>query len=298
MATVTGLTNPELFPIYYERKLLQFVRQNLPVLNYGQKFMMPLNSGRQAVFTRFQPLPIASTPITFQPTPAGTPITDQQVTVQIDEYGNYIALDEFTDITSFTPIMDAAIELLAYNAQQSLHTVAMNVLTAGTNVLYAGGQTSRSALTGSYPLTKQNIIQAANLLMDANIPTFPDGYYVCFIHPDKIMNLFTSEELIYLSMTKRGPIEKGYLGEFAGVKFIVTTAMPIVPNGNSTTPANVYQTLVVGFNGYGLVDLDGNTVQTVYTNIDALGRVKNVGWRAYFGCARLYEPAIVRIESN
>ena len=34
MATVTGLTNPELFPVYYERKLLQFVRQNLPVLNY------------------------------------------------------------------------------------------------------------------------------------------------------------------------------------------------------------------------------------------------------------------------
>jgi len=298
MATVTGLTNPELFPIYYERKLLQFVRQNLPLLNYGQKFMMPLNSGRQAVFTRFQLLPIVSTPLTFQPTPAGTPITDQQVTVQIDEYGNYIALDEFTDITSFTPIMDAAIELLAYNAQQSLHTVAMNVLAAGTNVIYAGGQTSRSALTGSYPLTTQNIIQASNLLMDANIPTFPDGYYVCFIHPDKIMNLFTAEQLIQLSMTKRGPIEKGYIGEFAGVKFIVSTAMPIVPNGNSTTPANVYQTLVVGFNGYGLVDLDGNTVQTVYTNVDPLGRVKNVGWRAYFGCTILYQPAVVRIESN
>ena len=292
MAIVSGITNPELFPQYYERKLLQYVRQNLPVLDYGQKFSMPQNSGRVAVFTRFTPLPVLENPITFQPTPTtGANLSTQQVNVPIEEYGNYIDLDEFTNITSFTPIMDIAIDRLAYNAKQSLHKVAMNELTAGTNVIYAGGVSSRSALDGSKKLTKAEIRQVATLLKRNDIPPFEDGYYVCFIHPDKVYELFTDQELIMLSMSRKEPIAQGYIGELAGVRFIETTAMPIV-NGN------VYQTLVVGSIAYGVVNLDGNTVQTVYSNLDKLGRVKTVGWKAYFAVRRLYEPAIVRIESN
>ena len=36
----------------------------------------------------------------------------------------------------------------------------------------------------------------------------------------------------------------------------------------------------------------------VQTNVDRLGRVKTLGWKAYFAIKRLYEPAIVRVESN
>jgi N4-gp56 family major capsid protein len=292
MAVITGITNPELFPQYYERKLLQYVKQNLPVLDYGQKFSMPQNSGRVAVFTRFSPLPITKTPITFQPTPTtGANLSAQQVSVSIEEYGNYIDLDDFTNITSFTPLMDVAIDRLAYNAKQSLHAVAMDELTAGTNVIYAGGATSRSGLDGSKKLTKAEIRQAATLLKRADIPPFQDGYYVCFIHPDKVNDLFTDQELIMLSISRKDPIAQGYIGELAGVRFIETTAMPVLDG-------NVYQTLVVGSNAYGIVDLDGNTLQTVYSNLDKLGRVKTVGWKAYFAVKRLYEPAIVRIESN
>jgi N4-gp56 family major capsid protein len=299
MAVVTGVTNPELFPQYYERKLLAYVKQNLPVLDYGQKFSLPLNSGKTAIFTRFSPLPLAKTPITYQPTPAtGANLSTQQVSVSLDEYGNYIELDDFTNITSFTPLMDIAINRLSYNAKQSLHSIAMDELTAGTNVIYAGGVSSRDKLDGTKPLTKTEIRKAATLLKRNDIPPFADGYYVCFIHPDKVNDLFTDQDLIMLSMTKRDPIAQGYIGEFAGVRFIETTAMPIVPNGNSNSPANVYQTLVVGSDAYGVVDLDGNTLQTTYANLDKLGRVKTVGWRAYFATKRLYEPAIVRIESN
>jgi N4-gp56 family major capsid protein len=96
-------------------------------------------------------------------------------------------------------------------------------------------------------------------------------------------------------MAKRDALEKGYVGEFSGVKFISTTAVPVVRNA---TNKDVYLTLVLGDNAYGVVDIDGNTLQTVYTNMDKLGRVKTVGWRAFYAVKRLYEPAIVRIESN
>jgi len=299
MPTITGATNPELFPRYYERKLLQYVKQNLPALDYGQKFSLPKNSGKKADFTRFEPLPVVETPITNQPTPStGANMTTEQVEAQIEEYANYVDLDEFANATSFVPLLDRAIDHLAYNAKQSLHKITMNELASGTNVIYAGGATSRSDLNGTKALTLTEIRKATTLLKRADIPTFSDGRYICFIHPDKTEQLFSNQDLVTLSSTKRDAIENGYLGEIFRVRIIETTAMSIVPNGNNTTPADVYQTIIVGANAYGIVDLDDNTLQTVYSNVDKMNRVKTVGWKAYFAVRRLYEPAIVRIESN
>jgi len=296
---ITGQTNPELFPLYYEKKALEYVKANLVGLRYGQKFRLPSHSGRTAVFTRFEPLPVNTTPWTDQPTPqTGASMSTQQVQVPLQEYGNYIDLDEFTDITSFVPLVDHATDLLSYNAQQTLDTIVMKELTSGTNVLYAGGVSQRADLTGNQKITKTEIRKAVNLLRRQNIPPFPDGYYVCLIHPDKTLDLFTDQELIQLSYTKKEAVEQGFIGEFAGVKFITTTQLPVVPNGNANSPADVYLTVVFGQNAYGIVDLDGTSFRMVYTNTDKMGRVKTIGWKAYFAVKRLYEPAIVRIESN
>ncbi len=298
MPVITGQTNPDLFPLYYERKLIKYNQQNLLATRFGQKFSFEPNSGRIAVFTMFSPLPVSTTPITDKPTPQnGASISSQQVTVKMDEYANYIDLDEFTDITSFVPLVDRAVNLLSYNAQQTLDRVAMKELASGTNVLYAGGVSSRAQLDGTKKLTKAEIRKAVNLLQRVDIPTFPDGYYVCLIHPDKLFDLFTDEELIRLSLANSEAVEKGYIGAFAGVKFYFTTACPILP-GEGGGASDVYQTLVFGMDAYGVVDINGANMQMVSTNVDKLGRVKTIGWKAYFAAKRLYEPAIVRIESN
>jgi N4-gp56 family major capsid protein len=297
---VTGATLPELFPLYYERKLLEYIKANLVATKYGQKFSMPVHSGRTAVWTRFQPLNPATTPITFQPTPTtGASMATQQVQATIEEYANYIELDEFTDITSFVPLVDQATDLLSYNAQMSLDAIAMAELTSGTNVLYADGVSGRSALDGTKKLSKSDIRKAINILKRNNIPPFPDGYYVVLIHPDKTLDLFTDTELIQLAIASKDIFEKGVVGQYGGAKFVESTTLPILAGAGGGSPAaDVYQTVVLGMNAYGVVDIDGKSVQMVFTNVDKLGRVKTIGWKAYFACKRLYEPALVRIESN
>jgi N4-gp56 family major capsid protein len=299
MPTVTGATNPELFPLYYEKKLLEYVKENLVALKYGQKRSLPPHSGRQVTFTRFEPLPPKTTPITFQPTPSeGKSISTQQITATVEEYGDYIDLDEFTDMTSFVPLVDEIVDLLGYQAELSLDTIAMQELTNGTNVLYAGGVSAREELDGTKKITKADIRKAVNLLKRKRIPPFPDGYYVCFIHPDKTLDLFTEQELLTLAMANKDYLEKGEIGKFAGVKFVETTVLPVIEQTVGESTVEVYQTLVFGQNAYGVVDIDGNTIKMEMTNLDKLGRVKTLGWKAYFTCKRLYEPAIVRIESN
>ncbi|MCS7317329.1 MAG: N4-gp56 family major capsid protein [Candidatus Dojkabacteria bacterium] len=298
MPTITSVTNPQLFPLYYEKKLLEYVKENLVVLRYGQKYSFQTQSGRTARFTRFVPLSVSTTPITDLPTPtSGASISSQYVEASINEYGNYIDLDEFSDITAFTPLLDISTDLLSYNSQQVLDKVGMNEITNGTNVIYAGGVTSRSSLDGTKLISQSNIRNAVNLLQRQNIQPYEDGYYVCFIHPDKLLELFTENNLITLANAKLDTFEKGVVAQAFGVKFVITTAMPIVTNGG-TPPKDVYLTMVIGKNSYGVVDLDGNSIQMSFTNLDKLGRIKTVGWKAYFTAKRLYEPALVRIESN
>lgn len=298
MAVVSASTNPELFPTYYEKKIVEFVKENLPAIDYGQVHKFQPNMGKTAKFTRFIPIALATTPLTNSPTPAlGANITVQQVDVTMQEYGNYIELDEFSDVTSFTPLLDNASTLLAYNAQQSLNKLAINEITAGTNVIYADSVADRSSLTGSKYMSKSDIRKAVNTLQKNNIQPFADGYYVMFIHPDKLLNIFTDSEFITLALAKPEGLGKGVITEVFGAKIITSTSLPIVSNGG-TPSKDVYLSVVFGSNAYGVVPPDSDSLKMTMTNIDKLGRIKTPGWKAYFTAKRLYEPAIVRIESN
>ena len=295
MPVITGQTNPELFPKYYERKLLEQVRNKLVALNYGQKRSMKRNAGREIVFTRFKPLPTNTTPITYRPTPEeGKNISTEQISVKLEEYGDYIDLDEFTEITAYVPLISETTDMLAYQAKETLEELTIRELTTGLNVQYANNKASRDDLTADDKITKDEIRKAVNTLKRENIPPFPDGYYVCFIHPDKLTDLFTIEDLMNLQIAGKTSFETGVVARFNGVKFIESTKMPIVQNSNNV---NIYQTVILGNNSYGIVDLDGTSIQMTFTNLDKLGRVKTIGWKAYFAAKRLYEPSIVRLET-
>ena len=105
MPVVNQSTNPELFPLYYEKKALEYVKANLVATKYGQLFRMPRNAGRTAVFTRFDPLPVNTTPLTNQPTPAeGASIATRQVQATIEEYGNRYNLSRSSGGPGYRPI--------------------------------------------------------------------------------------------------------------------------------------------------------------------------------------------------
>jgi N4-gp56 family major capsid protein len=294
---VTQSNLPDLFPAFYDKKLLEYVKAKLVARQFGQKRNIRENTGRTITFTKFAPLPESTTPLTDQPTPAtGKTMSTQQISAVVEEYGDYIDLDEFTDVTSYVPLLSEAVELLADQANRTLDAIAMNEITAGTNVIYPNGKIDPDELTSDDIITKDIIGSGKAILEDADIPPFPDGYYVCLIHPNKLNQLFTPAELIQLSLASKSIFETGNILAYNGVKFVSTTRMPVYVNA-ATTPIDIYKTILLGPNSYGVIDVSGKTLQMTYTNTDKLGRIKTPGWKAYFAAKRLNEDAMVRIES-
>ncbi len=288
--------NPDLFPAYYEKVFLTYLRENVVTMAYGQKGTIGLNNGRVINWLRMSPLAVATTPITGLPTPSGVTPSNDKVTATLEEYGNLLDLDEFATLTSYYPVLREFADLLGENAVQTLEAINFAKLKAGTKVMYAGSVANQEALDGTKLISKSDIRALYARLRTLKVPTFSDGTYKCFIHPDKILNLFTDAELIQLAAAKPEAVEKGYIGTFCNVTFIETANAPIVTN--ATTEKNVYQTIVVGQNAYGVVDLNGKQFSLGFTRTDKMDRVQTQYWKGYYACERLEEDRVLRFESN
>ena len=294
-AAISQSTNPELFPAYYNRKLLSFLQANLVVAQDAQPSSIPAGAGVSMQWLRMALLAVDTTPITGLPSPEGEDISNDNVNATCQEYGKSIDFYDYADLTSFYPLADANTMRLSINARQTLERIVFETIASGSNVYYAGGVADRDALDGTKYASKSDVRKLAAILESLNVPYFADGTYHCPIHPDMVLSLFTDDDLMKMAMAFPEAIKKGFIGQFANVSFFKTTNVPTVLNSSNKV---CYQSVVYGADAFGTPDIDGKSVSMRTTNVDRMGRVKTMSWVGYFAAKRLEEARIVRFETN
>ena len=96
-------------------------------------------------------------------------------------------------------------------------------------------------------------------------------------------------------------IFEGEIGKLAGVRFVESTEAKIFGDSGSEN-RDVYSTLVLGANAYGVTDVEGGGLEHIvkqkgYGN-DPLNQRSSVGWKATKVAKRLLEEYIIRFESG
>lgn len=289
-------SNTDFFQKFYNRVFLQYLISKNVTFDFGQKTSLALNSGKTVVWTRMTPLPVSTTPITNIETPESASMDSNQVEGTLEEYGKPIDLKELATLTAFSDPVDKAVMLLNDHALKTLEAVNFSVIGAGTQIVYAGDVANEELLDGTKKPSKENVRTIWSILSGKSVPTFMDGNYVCLIHPDKILDIFTSEDLMKMLAGKPAVIEMGYSGVFSNVKFIITPDAP--KTVNATSGKTVYKTIFIGTDAYGTVDLNGKTYEIGFSNMDKMQRVKTVYWKGRHACVRLDEDRIVVLKSN
>jgi N4-gp56 family major capsid protein len=98
-------------------------------------------------------------------------------------------------------------------------------------------------------------------------------------------------------------IYNGELGSIAGVRFAETTEAKVFKAAGASS-ANVYATMILGQNAYGVTDIAGGGLQHIVKQLgsagtaDPLNQRATVGWKAIKTAVRLVEQYMVRIEST
>lgn len=288
---------------YYSDYLLDLVEPELVHEQFAQKHPIPKNGGKTINFRMFDPLPELTTPLVEGVTPAGQSLSVSSIEAYVDQYGGYVTLSDMLMMTAVDPMLMVATKKIATQAGQSRDTLVREVMAAGTNVRYAGGAASRSALAvNTSKLTVEDIRKAVRDLEANDVPRI-NGKYIGIIHPNVKYDLMDDPR--WLNPHEYRDTSNVYtneIGEIYGVRFVEASRAKIW-KGEGASGADVYGTIILGDDAYGVTEIDGGIKHIVKQlgsggTSDALDQRATCGWKMVMVTKILIQQYMVRIEST
>lgn len=154
---------------FLANKLIQRSRLRLVALGVCDPMEMEKGSGDTAYMVRFKRMNLPTASLTEGTDPTQSTIATEQVTVQLDQWGDVLAVSDKSRLTTFHPLVEQAIKLLSDNAQRVIDREVQVVFLAGTNVQYFDGSavTARASLTTAHKITDTVILKGVVTLADA-----------------------------------------------------------------------------------------------------------------------------------
>lgn len=227
------------------------------------------------------------------------------VSITLNEYGNAtistLRLRQF----SLSNIDVAQAELVSRNLRNSLDSLVLDVLRAGTNVVYSNAgnvdTTGPTNTVGATDVFSSKLVRYSVAKMRGRAALeFDDGYFIGFVHPDVSHDLRAETGVanwrdphVY-NGTGTDLIWKGEIGVYEGVKWIETPRTYKANDGASS--ATVHRTLIMGKEALAeAVSIEPGIV--VSPQIDRFRRFMTVGWYGLLGWSRYREESLQRVES-
>lgn len=339
------VTYGDISPAVAAWAVVRMLKRALPLLvfeKFGQVYPLPTNSTQTAKFRRYFLsgatgsagsgsgnfyTPLATTPLVEGVTPEGRMLANQDYTVQLAQYGDYITITDVVNDTHPDNILAEATDVLGENAAETVETLRFNVLKAGTNVFYGNSVAGRSTVASKITLADQRRVTTALNRQNARkitsvVASRPDygtksveAGYVAVVHPD--LETDVRDMVGFKPVADYGPHTspwEGEIGSVEQVRYIATTvAKPFEGAGvviasaptlrsNAGVNIDVYPVLYFARDAFGIVPLKGHSSMTpMVVNPkpaagDPLGQRGTVGWKLWTATVILQEAFMIRLE--
>lgn len=317
---VTGYAQiPAGVAAFYDRNMLERSTPALVHDKYGQSRPIPKGNSKAIKFRKYNALAVATTPLTEGVTPAGKQLSITDVTATLSQYGDFVTVSDVVSMTVEDPVITEATDVLGEQAGETLDTVYRDILNAGTNVIYAGAIDTATIDTrvevASKPLAKdldlviktlkgQNAKRFTEMIQgSAKTNTYPiRPAFMGITHTDKVSDLEGVTGYKDVSeYASQGQVDPNEAGAYKSIRFLETTNAKIF-TGEGAASVDVYSTLVLGKNAYGVVGLRGQrNIETIVKPLgsgdDPLNQRATVGWKAMATAKILNDAFMVRYES-
>lgn len=311
---------------FYDRNLLSRAQPNDVHGRYGQKRPISMRSGNQIKFRRYSQLAAAVAALTEGVTPAGSSLAVTDIVATLGQYGDFITLSDMVSMVNQDAVVTEATDVLGDQAGTTIDQIRRDVLVAGSNVAYANGAASRAAT-----LTKINgpdLDKAIRFLKNQNAKFMKEGIppsdgvgtgairkaFVGIVHPDVEFDL---ENITGFRAVSDYPAQMGVMedeiGAYKNIRFVTSTNAKIFADATTAATAgfkvsgsgknDVYASLIIAAESYGLCPLAGQAMQTYVKALgsagtaDPLEQRSTVGWKATTTTQILNQSWLIRLES-
>jgi N4-gp56 family major capsid protein len=290
---------------WYDRKLLDRAKVIAVYQDAAQKRRIPRRGGINVEFRRFSALSAATTPLTEGTPPSGSNLTVTQVYATVSQYGDYVQGSDIIETQAIDPVLDETAGILGDQAALTFDVLTREVLAAGTNVLYANSAGSRGDVGSGDWFDLTELRRMERLLGRNKGRPVRSNRFVVFAHIDTMTDFIgdSTVQSILENAGNRGsgnPLMNGEVGMISRSILVETPEGKIFASGGEGS-RDVYATIGVAANAYGVVELEAHNLTTTFVpakadHADPLGQSWIKGWKGTFTAVRLNEDWIVRCE--
>ncbi len=349
MATITSYG--DISPAVAAYSVVRMLKRAMPYLQiekFGQTYPLPTNSTNTAKFRRYFLMgaqgaagpdgggtngagaaffiPLATTPLVEGVTPEGGLLANQDYTITLQQYGNFLTFTDVIEDVHTDPVLQQMTDALGEQAAVTVETLRFNVLKAGTNVWYENNVANRTLVNGAISLTdqrrvttglnRQNSKKISSVIAstaDFNTKSV-EASYMAICHPDLETDLrnMTGFKVVADYGPHTTPFE-GEIGSVEQCRYLTSTVFTPFANaatGQGAGPfrstggsfADVYPILYFGRDAFGMVPLKGKSSMTPMVvnpkpvSGDPLAQRGTVGWKLWQGTIILQDAFMARLE--
>jgi N4-gp56 family major capsid protein len=324
MATTTLTQVAPGVQAFYDRNLLSRAQPNDVHGRFGQKRPIATRNGNQIKFRRYSQLAAATVALTEGTTPAGSQLAVTDLTATLAQYGDFVTLSDMVSLTNQDAVVTEATDVLGDQAGTTIDQIRRDILVAGTNVAYAGSATTR--LGTITKIAAADLDKAIRFLKVQNAKFMKEGIppsdgvgtgairkaFVGIVHPDVEFDL---EGITGFKPVSDYPAQMGVMedeiGAYKNIRFVSSTNAKVFTDATTVLTAgfkgvtknDVYATLIVAAEAYGVCPLSGNAMSTYVKALgsagsaDPLEQRSTVGWKATTTAKILNDSWLCRIES-
>lgn len=308
----------------------QFLERATPLIlieRFAQGRPLEKNNTKTQIFRRYNSLAPATTPLTEGVTPAGKTGTKTDVSVTLEQYGDFVEITDVIQDTHEDPVLQEYMGITGEQAAETVELINYGVIKGGTAVTYANGSARADVNT---PLTleaqrralrsilRQNGKRHTRMLSASpNYETYPVG--PCFVglcHTDNSSAVRDMPGFVPVEKYGTQQALPGEIGAVEEVRYCASSLYtPFEDAGGayagsgtdmistSGTNADVYPVIYLAQHAIGVVPLKGKksiTPMVLNPNTprggDQLGQRGSVGWKTMYAAVILNDAWMHRVE--
>jgi N4-gp56 family major capsid protein len=224
---------------WMDTQLLAVAEKHVVLYNLGKRRPVPKGESKTVSFTRFERLTLPAAPLVEGVTPNATQMSTTRVTCMLEQWGAFVTLTDVAEMTVRYEPLQRAIELLGYQAAETLDREVLRQLLSGTNVFFGGSATSRAGLTATDVPTTTLLRKVRASLKNAGAPFYDGRYYAGVADPFNMMDLMADATFVQAATYQdKGVLTSGEMGVWMGIRWNESNVLPVV-TANAAVDATV-----------------------------------------------------------
>lgn len=306
---------------YYRRVFLRAANPRLVFNAYGVAGTIPLNEGRTISWGVMDPLQAGETLAEAGDGTAAT-LTLDTVEATLSDIGKYHQFSGHVETNAPDPVLRTLAERLGIRAARDLDAATRDVLAASTNAYYTSATAGDANITAADIFNAEALADAVAAMEAADVPyitqflapnggagTVPgDPAYVMFCHAHVVSDIRANADALGFEVVSKyaagNAILPGEVGKIGNVRIVSAGSAGSFEADAGSGNVDVYHSILVGAESYGVVDLGGRPVQfyavpaSTVNQGNPLGRRGTIGYVGSHAAAILDENGVAVIHSS